>query len=115
MTPTIADVARAAGVSTATVSRVLNGNKEVNRELADRVHKAVSELFLSAFFLSANLFFFIEIDLIKVFVLVLIESLFDQVPASVYIDVEVFVQFDNAFEDLALLLNGLRRYPEMVI
>ena len=44
MTPTIADVARAAGVSTATVSRVLNGNTEVNRELADRVHKAVSEL-----------------------------------------------------------------------
>jgi LacI family transcriptional regulator len=44
MTPTIADVARAAGVSTATVSRVLNGNTEVNRELADRVRKAVSEL-----------------------------------------------------------------------
>jgi LacI family transcriptional regulator, galactose operon repressor len=44
MAPTIADVARAARVSTATVSRVLNGNKEVNADLADRVHKAVRDL-----------------------------------------------------------------------
>jgi LacI family transcriptional regulator len=44
MTPTIADVARAAGVSTATVSRVLNGNTEVNAEMAGRVHAAVREL-----------------------------------------------------------------------
>jgi LacI family transcriptional regulator len=39
--PTIADVARAAGVSTATVSRVLNGNTEVNAVLAERVRAAV--------------------------------------------------------------------------
>jgi LacI family transcriptional regulator len=44
MPPTIADVARAAGVSTATVSRVLNGNAEVNEALANRVRTAVSEL-----------------------------------------------------------------------
>jgi LacI family transcriptional regulator len=44
MTPTIADVARAARVSTATVSRVLNGNTEVNAELAERVRQAVGEL-----------------------------------------------------------------------
>jgi LacI family transcriptional regulator len=44
MSPTIADVARAAGVSTATVSRVLNGSTEVNAALAERVHKAVREL-----------------------------------------------------------------------
>jgi len=44
MPPTIADVARAAGVSTATVSRVLNGNTEVNEVLAARVRAAVSQL-----------------------------------------------------------------------
>lgn len=44
MPPTIADVARAAGVSTATVSRVLNGNTEVNEVLAGRVRAAVSQL-----------------------------------------------------------------------
>lgn len=44
MPPTIADVARAAGVSTATVSRVLNGNTEVNAVLAGRVRAAVSQL-----------------------------------------------------------------------
>jgi LacI family transcriptional regulator, galactose operon repressor len=44
MSPTIADVARAARVSTATVSRVLNGSTEVNSDLADRVHKAVRDL-----------------------------------------------------------------------
>jgi len=44
MPPTIADVARVAGVSTATVSRVLNGNTDVNEVLASRVRAAVSEL-----------------------------------------------------------------------
>ena len=44
MPPTIADVARVAGVSTATVSRVLNGNTDVNEALASRVRAAVSEL-----------------------------------------------------------------------
>jgi LacI family transcriptional regulator len=44
MAPTIADVARAARVSTATVSRVLNGNTEVNSELAARVNKAIRDL-----------------------------------------------------------------------
>jgi LacI family transcriptional regulator len=41
---TIVDVGAAAGVSPATVSRVLNGTAKVDRELADRVHAAVSEL-----------------------------------------------------------------------
>ena len=34
MSPTIADVARVAGVSTATVARVLNGNTDVDEALA---------------------------------------------------------------------------------
>lgn len=41
---TIQDVARAAGVSTATVSRVLNGNAEVNLEMAARVTATVQQL-----------------------------------------------------------------------
>ncbi|MHB1710839.1 MAG: LacI family DNA-binding transcriptional regulator [Acidimicrobiales bacterium] len=41
---TIIDVADAAGVSTATVSRVVNKNPKVDPELAARVHKAISEL-----------------------------------------------------------------------
>ncbi len=41
---TIADVARSAGVSTATVSRVLNATAPVDRETADRVRTAVAEL-----------------------------------------------------------------------
>ncbi|SDI69468.1 LacI family DNA-binding transcriptional regulator [Aliiruegeria lutimaris] len=41
---TIHDVARAAGVSAATVSKVLRGVKTVRAENAERVHKAVSEL-----------------------------------------------------------------------
>ncbi|MER6946243.1 LacI family DNA-binding transcriptional regulator [Nonomuraea sp. NPDC000554] len=40
----IQDVARHAGVSAATVSRVLNGRATVNPELAARVHAAVREL-----------------------------------------------------------------------
>ncbi|MFI7129330.1 LacI family DNA-binding transcriptional regulator [Nonomuraea sp. NPDC050153] len=40
----IQDVARHAGVSAATVSRVLNGHTTVNPELAARVHAAVREL-----------------------------------------------------------------------
>ncbi|GAA3578449.1 LacI family DNA-binding transcriptional regulator [Nonomuraea rosea] len=40
----IQDVARHAGVSAATVSRVLNGRSTVNPELAARVHAAVLEL-----------------------------------------------------------------------
>ncbi|WP_026119026.1 LacI family DNA-binding transcriptional regulator [Nocardiopsis ganjiahuensis] len=40
----LADVARLAGVSPATVSRVLNGNYPVARTTADRVHRAVAEL-----------------------------------------------------------------------
>ncbi|MVA77104.1 LacI family DNA-binding transcriptional regulator [Auraticoccus sp. F435] len=40
----LVDVARAAGVSVATVSRTLNGNARVDPELAARVHAAVAEL-----------------------------------------------------------------------
>ncbi|MCU1549704.1 MAG: LacI family transcriptional regulator [Glaciihabitans sp.] len=42
--PKINDVALAAGVSTATVSRVLNNSKTVNAELADRVRVAAHQL-----------------------------------------------------------------------
>ena len=42
--PTIQDVARRAGVSVATVSRVLNGTVRVNPELAQRVHAAIEAL-----------------------------------------------------------------------
>lgn len=42
--PTIADVARAAGVSTATVSRVVNGNTDVDPAMAARVRTAVEQL-----------------------------------------------------------------------
>ena len=40
--PNIKTVAEAAGVSVATVSRVLNGKQTVARELADRVHEAAT-------------------------------------------------------------------------
>ena len=42
--PTIADVARAAGVSTATVSRVVNGSTDVDAAMAARVRVAVEQL-----------------------------------------------------------------------
>jgi len=42
--PTISDVAARAGVSTATVSRALNGKATVDPELAARVHQAAAEL-----------------------------------------------------------------------
>jgi len=42
--PTISDVAKAAEVSTATVSRVLNGNTEVDPAMAARVRAAVTTL-----------------------------------------------------------------------
>jgi len=41
---TIIDVAKKAGVSTATVSRVLSGQKNVSKELVNRVFSAVDEL-----------------------------------------------------------------------
>lgn len=41
---TISDVAAAAGVSRATVSRVMNGRSTVDPELADRVHQAARDL-----------------------------------------------------------------------
>ncbi len=41
---TITDVARLAGVSPMTVSRVINGQKNVSADMRDRVAKAVSEL-----------------------------------------------------------------------
>lgn len=41
---TIHDVAREAGVSAATVSRVLNGHEDVNAEMASRVNEAVRKL-----------------------------------------------------------------------
>ncbi|MGH3290422.1 MAG: LacI family DNA-binding transcriptional regulator [Trebonia sp.] len=42
--PTIYDVARAAGVSIASVSRVLNGRRNPSPEIRDRVKRAVTEL-----------------------------------------------------------------------
>jgi LacI family transcriptional regulator len=44
VTPTIYDVARAAGVSIASVSRVLNGQRNPRQETRDRVLAAVAEL-----------------------------------------------------------------------
>ncbi|HTI28053.1 MAG TPA: LacI family DNA-binding transcriptional regulator, partial [Kutzneria sp.] len=42
--PTLADVARWAGVSVATASRVLNGSAPVNEDTAARVVRAVADL-----------------------------------------------------------------------
>ena len=47
-TPTIADVATRAGVSLATVSRVMNGNLSVDRALAEKVRAAAADLHYSA-------------------------------------------------------------------
>ncbi|WP_042163372.1 LacI family DNA-binding transcriptional regulator [Paenibacillus gorillae] len=44
MAPKIKDVAKRAGVSVTTVSRVLNGEKYVKDDLKDRVRKAIDEL-----------------------------------------------------------------------
>lgn len=44
MSATIRDVARLAGTSTATVSKVMNGSYSISRETADRVRKAMDEL-----------------------------------------------------------------------
>ena len=41
---TRADVAKYAGVSTATVSRVMSGNGYVSEEMRDKVEKAIKEL-----------------------------------------------------------------------
>jgi LacI family transcriptional regulator len=46
--PTIADVAARAGVSLATVSRVMNGNRSVDEGLAQKVRAAAAELNYSA-------------------------------------------------------------------
>ena len=46
--PTIYDVARAAGVSIASVSRVLNGHRNPRQETRDRVLQAVAELLAEA-------------------------------------------------------------------
>src|ERR1700728_264335 len=42
--PTMHDVARAAGVGTMTVSRVLNRSAHVSSETAERVYKAIQSL-----------------------------------------------------------------------
>lgn len=42
--PTIADLARASGLSTATVDRVLNGRHNVRQETVRRVHEAAEEI-----------------------------------------------------------------------
>ncbi|WP_130782465.1 LacI family DNA-binding transcriptional regulator, partial [Cellulomonas biazotea] len=42
--PTIAEVARIAGVSRATVSRVMNGHTTVDAELASRVKEVADQL-----------------------------------------------------------------------
>src|SRR5689334_15658150 len=46
--PTIGDVAALAGVSPATVSRVMNGNPSVDQVLADKVRAAAQQLRYSA-------------------------------------------------------------------
>ena len=52
---TIADVAARAGVSLATVSRVMNGNQSVDQALAERVRAAAAELNYSASHLARSL------------------------------------------------------------
>ncbi|MBR1862611.1 MAG: LacI family DNA-binding transcriptional regulator [Ruminococcus sp.] len=55
MSATIKDVAREAGVSVATVSRVLNGNCNVSEYSADKVNRAIKKLNYSPNFLGRNL------------------------------------------------------------
>lgn len=44
MSATIRDVAKAAGVSTATVSKVINGKPSISEETAERVHSVIKDL-----------------------------------------------------------------------
>lgn len=44
MAVTIKDVAKQAGVSTATVSKVMNGSYSISQETIDRVKKVMQEL-----------------------------------------------------------------------
>ena len=44
MGATIKDVAKLAGTSTATVSKVMNGSYSISQETADKVRKAMEEL-----------------------------------------------------------------------
>jgi LacI family transcriptional regulator, galactose operon repressor len=53
--PTIRDVARAAGVSTATVSNVLRSTRFVGADLQQRVKDAIAALGYSPNFLAAGL------------------------------------------------------------
>lgn len=55
MSVTIKDVAKAAGVSVATVSRVLNGSPSVSAESAKKVREKINELNYSPNFLGRNL------------------------------------------------------------
>ncbi len=55
MNATIKDVAKAAGVSVATVSRVLNNSAAVSEAAAEQVNKAIKELGYSPNFLGRNL------------------------------------------------------------
>ena len=43
MSPTIKDVAKKSGVGVGTVSRVLNGGTNVNKETAEKVLNAIKE------------------------------------------------------------------------
>ena len=53
--PTVHDVARAAGVSLATVDRVLNARPGVRAATVDKVHKAMSDIGYSRDIAAANL------------------------------------------------------------
>ena len=55
MNVTIKDVAKAAGVSVATVSRVLNNSAAVSASAAENVNNAIRELGYSPNFLGRNL------------------------------------------------------------
>ena len=55
MSATIKDVAKAAGVSVATVSRVLNGSANVSEAASEAVNRAIKDLHYSPNFLGRNL------------------------------------------------------------